>query len=118
MYGISADLKTLQPNKSDVHSRSTPAVVSAPAPQGQIHQLQLLSALTLDDVLHILKPLYKHRHLQFVSHIFSKEDDYAIDHALAAEMAIHDPDDELVSSGNMEELWDMLNNMDATRTQF
>jgi hypothetical protein len=42
-------------------------------------------------------------------HDYSKEDDYTIDHTTGA--AIH----ELISSGNMEELWDLFNNMDETR---
>ena len=63
------------------------------------------SASTLE-VLHVLKQLYKEENLQFVSHLLAKEDDSAIDHA--TEAAIH----ELVSSGNMEELWDLFNSMD------
>jgi hypothetical protein len=66
-----------------------------------------LSASTLE-VLQVWKQLYK-ENLQFVSHLLAKEDDYAIDHA--TEAAIH----ELVSSGNMEELWDLFNNMDEMR---
>ena len=53
--------------------------------------------------------IYKEENLQFVSHLLAKENDYAIDHA--TEAAIH----ELVSSGNMEELWDLFNNMDEMR---
>ena len=68
----------------------------------------LLSASTLE-VLQFLKQLYKDKHLQFVSHLIAKEDDYAIDHA--TETAIH----ELILSGNMEELWDLFNNMDEIR---
>ena len=68
----------------------------------------LLSASTLE-VLQVLKQLYKEENLQFVSHLVAKEDDYAIDHA--TEAAIH----ELVSSGNIEELWDLFNNMDEMR---
>jgi hypothetical protein len=68
----------------------------------------LLSASTLE-VLQFLNQLYKGKHLQFVSHLVAKEDDYAIDHA--TEAAIH----ELISSGNTEELWDLFNNMDETR---
>src|SRR5712691_8225705 len=66
----------------------------------------LLSASTLE-VLQVLKQLYKEEHLQFVSHLVAKEDDYAIDHA--TEAAIH----ELNCSGNTdsEELWDLSNNM-------
>ena len=71
-------------------------------------QRSLLSASTLE-VLQVLKQLYKEEHLQFVSHLVAKEDDYAIDHA--TEVAIH----ELISSGNTEELWDLFNNMDKTR---
>jgi len=58
-----------------------------------------------------LKQLYKEEHLQFVSHLVAKEDDYAIDHE--TEMAIH----ELICSGNtgLEELWDLSNNMGETR---
>jgi hypothetical protein len=68
----------------------------------------LLSASTLE-VLQVLKQLYKDEHLQFVSHLLAKEDDYTIDHA--TEMAIH----ELISLGNKEELCDLLNNMDENR---
>jgi hypothetical protein len=68
----------------------------------------LLSASTLE-ILQVLKQIYKEEHLQFVSHLLAKEDDYAIDHA--TEAAIH----ELVSSGNIEELWDLFNNMDEKR---
>jgi hypothetical protein len=68
----------------------------------------LLSASTLE-VLQVLKQLYKGEHLQFVSHLLAKEDDYAIDRA--TEAAIH----ELISSGNTEELWDLLNSMDENR---
>ena len=68
----------------------------------------LLSASTLE-VLQFLKQLFKDEQFQFVSHLIAKEDDYAIDHA--TETAIH----ELISSGNMEELWDLFNNMDENR---
>ena len=61
------------------------------------------------EVLQVLKQLYKEENLQFVSHLLTKEDDSAIDHA--TEVAIH----ELVSSENMEELWDLFNNMDEMR---
>jgi hypothetical protein len=64
--------------------------------------------LTLE-VLRGLKQLYKDEHLQFVSHLLAKEDDYAIGHA--TETAIH----ELISLGNVEELWDLFNNIDDTR---
>ena len=47
------------------------------------------------------------RHL--LANLLAKEDDYAIDHA--TEAAIQ----ELVSSGNIEELWDLFNNMDEKR---
>ena len=53
--------------------------------------------------------LYKEENLQLVSHLLVKEDDYAIDHT--TEAAIH----ELVPSGNVEELWDLFNNMDEMR---
>jgi hypothetical protein len=56
-----------------------------------------------------LKHLYKGENLQFISHLLTKEDDYAIDHA--TEAAIH----ELISSRNIEELWDLLNNTDKNR---
>lgn len=68
----------------------------------------LLSASTLE-VLQVLKQLYKEENLQFVTHLLANEDDYAIDRA--TEAAIH----ELISSGNVEELWDLINNMDETR---
>ena len=68
----------------------------------------LLSASMLE-VLQVLKQLYKEENLQFASHLLAKEEDYAIDHA--SEAAIH----ELVSSENMEELSDLLNNMDEIR---
>ena len=68
----------------------------------------LRSASTLK-VLQVLKQLYKEENLQFVSHLLVKEDDSAIDHA--TEAVIH----ELISSVNMEELWDLFNNMDEMR---
>jgi len=61
------------------------------------------------EVLQVLKQLYKGEHLQFVSHLLAKEDDYAIDHA--TEGAIH----ELISPGNTEELWDLFNSMEEIR---
>ena len=57
----------------------------------------------------MLKQLYKDERLDFVSRLLAKEDDYAIDHA--TEAAIH----ELISAGNLEELWDVLNAMDENR---
>ena len=68
----------------------------------------LLSASTLK-VLQVLKQLYKDEQLRFVSHLLAKEDDYEIDHA--TEVAIH----ELISAGDLEELWDLLNAMDENR---
>ena len=53
-----------------------------------------------------MKQLYKDEHLQFVSHLIAKEVDYVIDHA--TETTTH----ELIFSGNMEELWDLFNNVD------
>jgi hypothetical protein len=41
--------------------------------------------------------------------LLAKEDDYAIDHAI--ETAIH----ELITSGSVEELWDLFSDMDETR---
>jgi hypothetical protein len=68
----------------------------------------LLSASTLE-VLQVLKQLYKGEHLQLVSHLLAKDDDYAIDHA--TEGTIH----ELISLRNTEELWDSFNSMDENR---
>ena len=70
------------------------------------HSLRSTSML---EVLQVLKQLYKEENLQSISHLLAKEDDSAIDHG--TEAAIH----ELVSSGNMEELWDLFNNMDEMR---
>jgi hypothetical protein len=45
-------------------------------------------------------------------HLLAKEDDYTIDHA--TEMAIH----ELISSGSVEELWDLFSNMDDVALKY
>jgi hypothetical protein len=59
-----------------------------------------------------LKQLYKDERLQFVSHLLAKEDDYTIDHA--TETAVH----ELISSGSVEELWDLFSNMDDVALKY
>jgi hypothetical protein len=56
----------------------------------------------------VLKQLYKDE-LNFASRLLEKEDDYAIDHA--TEAAIH----ELMSSGKLEELRDLLIATDENR---
>ncbi len=68
----------------------------------------LLSASTLE-VLQVLKQLYSDEHLNSVSCLLAKEDDYVIDHA--SEAAIH----KLMSSGKLEELRGLLNATDENR---
>ncbi len=68
----------------------------------------LLSA-SMMEILQVLKQLYKEEHLQFVSHLIAKEEDYTIDHATEAAVQ------ELISTGNTDELWDLLNSTDENQ---